>query len=112
MTSTYEAELCLPNLPSAVKKVHIIDNMDKFLLSLGSFCDNDYTATLTKDTISLRCNHDKNLNLNGFRDYTTEIWLIDISPQKDTVPSQHSQLDLRSSSTTESQLDTGKPKSS
>ena len=84
MSSSHTATLKLKKLPKEVTKAHIFPTMNKSLLSLGTFCDNDYTIILTKSEIEINHNVNKKLNLNGYRDTTTGMWMADISPKEET----------------------------
>ena len=88
--SNEKGELCFPHLPPPVKQAHIFPDLhNKALLSLGTFCDNDYSIKLTKNKIDITSNDNNEINLSGHRDQLTSLWLINIEAVQDqkTAPS-------------------------
>ena len=81
MISTETAELCLPHLPKEVRQANIFPNIkNKSLLSLGTFCNNNYNIKLTKNKIFINHKFNKKLSLQGERDHQTGLWMVDIGP--------------------------------
>ena len=79
ITSSQSCVLPLPALPLPAKTANIFPAMNnKALLSLGKFCDHNYIVTLTKDKIMIQNKDDLNLSLQGHRDFSTGMWLIDL----------------------------------
>ena len=83
MQSSHTSLLALPELPLAMRKIHIFPQMhNKALLSLGNFCDNEYEIKLIKQRVCITHYTNPSLSLYGNRDEHTGIWTVDITSQK------------------------------
>ncbi|KAI2491412.1 Reverse transcriptase (RNA-dependent DNA polymerase) [Fragilaria crotonensis] len=78
MYSTHEADLDLPCLPPAARRVHIVPALQTAsLLSMGQLCDAGCEVTFDATTVSVRHNH--TLLLHGKRLPHTGLWHLDLS---------------------------------
>ena len=89
MKSSHAALLDAPSLPLTVRKVHIFPSMQKkALLSLGKFCDNNYTFVLKKNAINNNHKDRNSFYLQGHRYTTSGMWTVGISSQGLRNPSE------------------------
>lgn len=86
MYSTHEAELDLPTLPFAARRVHIIPALKTAsLLSMGQLCDAGCTVTF--DATSVTVQLDDTQLLSGSRDLDTGLWHLSLVVA--AVPNAH-----------------------
>lgn len=71
ISSTHEAQLDLPHITPAAQHAHVFPKLHAPLLSIGQLCDNDCTATFTKQTAIIT--KDNQTILRGTRD-ATGLW--------------------------------------
>ena len=77
--STHIAELNLPTLPKAARKVYIFRDLTcDTLLSVGVLCDAGLVAILTSEDVKFY--HGPHLVLQGKRNKVTKLWDLNISP--------------------------------
>jgi hypothetical protein len=77
MYSTHEAELDLPTLPLAARRVHIVPALKTAsLLSMGQLCDAGCTVTF--DATSVTVQLDDTQLLSGSRDLDTGLWHLSL----------------------------------
>jgi hypothetical protein len=78
MHSTHEAELDIPGLPLAARKVHIVPDLASHsLLSIGQLCDAGCDVTFTTTDAIIR--YQLKTVLQGHRTPATGLWHLDIS---------------------------------
>ena len=76
--STHTAELNLPTIPEAARKVHIFRDLQcDTLLSVGVLCDAGLIATLTAEDVKFY--YGPHLVLQGKRNKFTKLWDLNIS---------------------------------
>ena len=88
MYSTHEAELDLPSLPLAARRVHIVPALrTSSLLSMAQLCDAGCTVTFDATSVIVRLHHRS--ILNGVRTPDTGLWHLSlVQPRLDhRVPS-------------------------
>ena len=80
ITSTHELTLNIPTLPPTAGRSHVFPGLkSSSLISIGQLCDFGCTATFTKSLLTVK--NSKNITiLTGARDFSTGMWLVDISP--------------------------------
>jgi hypothetical protein len=85
MYSTHEAELDLPSLPLAARRVHIVPDLrSSFLLSMGQLCDAGCVVTF--DATSVTVHHDALRLLEGTRTPATGLWHLSLTQPQLTTP--------------------------
>ena len=83
MYSTHEAELDIPSLPLAARRVHIVPALSTVsLLSMGQLCDSGCQVLF--DATSVRVTLNDTVILTGDRTLATGLWHLNLAP---TVPS-------------------------
>jgi hypothetical protein len=88
MTSTHEAELDLPMLPLAARRVHIVPALAcPSLLSMGQFCDAGCTVHFTAEQVTVALAD--SILLTGHRDPTTKLWHLSLPTSTPTPPPSH-----------------------
>jgi hypothetical protein len=77
MYSTLEAELDLPSLPSAARRVHIVPNLKtSSLLLMGQLCDAGCVVTFDATSVSVHLENDR--ILAGVRTPGTGLWHLSL----------------------------------
>lgn len=77
MYSTHEAELDLPSLPMAARRVHIVPALSTAsLLSMGQLCDAGCHVTF--DAAAVNVYHHDRIILSGNRAPTTGLWHLNL----------------------------------
>ena len=97
MTSTHTAEIPLPLLPPAARKVHLFPRLASgSLLSIGQLCDFGCEAFF--DATTMRVMLDGTLICSGTRsDSTQRLWQVDtIAPVSTITPSSSPSVNLKS----------------
>jgi hypothetical protein len=95
MYSTHEADLDLPNLPLAARRVHIVPALKSAsLLSMGQLCDAGCTVTF--DATSVTVFLDKKQILCGGRNRETGLWHLSLVPDGNHTQPALNELDTQS----------------
>ena len=63
--------------------------LNKTLLLLGIFFENDYTVVLIKIAININHNNTNSLSLQGHQDTTNGMWTVDIYSQGLRIPRKY-----------------------
>ena len=86
MTNTHEATLRLPGVSPSASKAYVFNNMASSLLSIGQLCDDGCIATFDKDSVVIA--KDNAVILQGKRDPSTKLWMVDLncSPTMSPLP--------------------------
>ena len=85
MQSTHTALLPFPQLPLAARRAHVFPAFQiKSLLSIGQFCDSNFTTVFCKGQVKLR---NDDTTITGQRDPSTGLYYIDL-PEPSPVASQ------------------------
>jgi len=96
MQSTHEADLDLPNLPPAARRVHIVPDLAHHsLISIGQLCDAGCDVTFDAFTATVRYNN--KIVLHGHRTPATKLWHL-------TLPAEEEQANAAIGSATPAQL--------
>ena len=74
MVATYTALLYFPQLSLAAWKCDFFPALKQPLLSLGQFCNSEFTATLASETAHLT--KDGSTTLAGAKDHNNELYFI------------------------------------
>jgi hypothetical protein len=86
MESSHTADLDIPELNAAASKAHIFPGMAHHsLLSVGQLCDEGYTVTFQRTTVTI-CNSENSKLLSGPRDETTGLWRINLKQTNKHIP--------------------------
>lgn len=78
--STHTCELSIPSLPLAARRAHLFKSSDLVsgsLLSIAEMCDAGLSVTYDKERVIIY-NNDAQPLLHGYRDATTNLWMIDL----------------------------------
>ena len=84
MTNTHEATLRLPGVSPSASKAYVFNNMASSLLSIGQLCDDGCVATFDKDSVVIA--KDNTVILQGKRDPSTKLWMVDLNCSPTTSP--------------------------
>jgi hypothetical protein len=86
MESSHTADLDNPELNAAVSNAHVFPGMAHLsLLLVGQLCDEGYTGTFRRDTVTI-CNSENSKLLSGPRDDTTGLWRINLKSTNKHIP--------------------------
>jgi hypothetical protein len=86
MEFSHTVDLDIPKLNVAASKAHVFPGMAHHsLLSVGQLCDEGYTVTFQRDTVTI-CNSDNAKLLSGPRDDTTCLWSINLKQTVNHIP--------------------------
>ena len=85
MTATHRATLPLPlTISTAAKTGQILDSLQTgSLLSIGKLCDNNCTATFTKDNVFIK--KEGSIQITGHGNRDNSLWNIPLSTNKEVV---------------------------
>jgi hypothetical protein len=99
MQSTHEAELDVPGLPMAARRVHIVPDLAVHsLLSIGQLCDAGCEVTLTATDATIRYNN--SIALQGHRTPATGLWHLAMPSDKEHAESTNTQTNNKSNEPT------------
>jgi hypothetical protein len=95
MHSTHEAELDMPMLPAAAKRVHIVPELATHtLLSIGQLCDARCDVAFTAEEVTVK--YKGNTVLSGHRTCHTRLWHFsmpsNLSSPKKVSPTEHASM--------------------
>jgi hypothetical protein len=86
MESSHTADLDIPELNADASKAHVLPGMaHHYLLSSGQLCDEGYTVTFRRDTVTI-CNSKNSKLLSGPRDDITGLWRINLKQTVKHIP--------------------------
>ena len=84
MQSTHTALLTFPQLLLAARRAHVfLALQNKALLSIGQFCDSNFTAVFRKGQVRLS---DEDTTINGKQDPITGLYYIDLPDTPPVAP--------------------------
>ena len=83
ITSTHTALLNIPQLPMRARRAHLFPKITHALLSISMLCDEGYMAIF--DDVRVYIIKDSVVLLHGIRDPNTNLYMVNMSPNKDEV---------------------------
>jgi hypothetical protein len=91
MTSTHEADLDLPMLPPAARRIHIVPELaSASLISMGQLCDAGCSVAFTASNVNVSINDI--IVLTGHRTPNTLLWHFPLPTPTPSPPVNHSAL--------------------
>ena len=84
MQSTHTSLLPFPQLPLAAQRAHVFPALqNKALLSIGKFCNSNFTAVFRKGRVKLSGD---DTTITGKQDHSTGLYYIDLSEPPHVAP--------------------------
>ena len=81
--STHISLLPQHNLPEKARKAHIFPGLKKPLISIGTFCDNNFIAVFDAKMVTIYDQTTRNIVTQGHRESMTTLYMINmIAPLK------------------------------
>ena len=86
MENTHEATLRLPGVSPSASRAYVFKDMASSLLSIGQLCDDGCIATFDREKVVIA--KDNAVILQGKRDPSTKLWMVDLdcSPTMSPLP--------------------------